>query len=133
MEDDGILKDIGGRAYLARINKAVATASNVEQYALMVSQKELRRDLIGVGGELINSAYDQSNDILSEVDKAESKIFEIAEKRISKSVVSVKALTRETLQAHGDNQRTCLKRCYWYSFLVLLIWISTLVGFKILI
>jgi len=96
MDDDGNLKDIGGRGYLASINKAVATYSNVEQYALMVTEKELRRELIGLGGDIVNSAYDQSNDVLTEVDRAESKIFEIAEKRISKSVVSVKALTKET-------------------------------------
>jgi len=96
MGDDGNLKDIGGRAYLASINKAVATSSNVEQYALMVSEKELRRELISLGGDIINSSYDQSNDVLTEVDRVESKIFEIAEKRISKSVVSVKSLTKET-------------------------------------
>ena len=92
----GNLDDIGGRAYLAKINKEVATAANVEQYSLIVLEKQLRRDLIQSSGEVINNAYDDSKDILTEIDKAESEIFRIAEKRMTKNYQGMKELTKET-------------------------------------
>ena len=90
------LKKVGGRATIAKINKEVATYSNVEQYSLIVSEKEFRRELIGFGGDIINSAYDESNDILSEVSKVESGIFKISEKRISKNYLDVRRAATQT-------------------------------------
>jgi replicative DNA helicase len=93
---NGNLEDIGGRGYLAKINKEVATAANVEQYSLIVLEKQLRRDLIQSSGEVINNAYDDSKDILTEIDKAESEIFRIAEKRMTKNYQGMRELTKET-------------------------------------
>lgn len=92
----GSLEDVGGRGYLAKINKEVATAANVEQYSLIVLEKQLRRDLIQSSGEVINNAYDDSKDILTEIDKAESEIFRIAEKRMTKNYQGMRELTKET-------------------------------------
>ncbi len=93
---NGNLESIGGRGYLAKINKEVATAANVEQYSLIVLEKQLRRDLIQSSGEVINNAYDDSKDILTEIDKAESEIFRIAEKRMTKNYQGMRELTKET-------------------------------------
>lgn len=92
----GNLEKAGGTAYIARINKDVATASNVEQYALMVLEKQLRRQLIDISGNIINNSYDESVDVLEEIDRAEAEIFRIAEKRISKSYKKMNELTHET-------------------------------------
>ena len=96
LSKSGNLESIGGRAYLAKINKEVATAASVEQYALIVLEKQLRRDLIQSSGEVINNAYDEEKDILTEIDKAESEIFRIAEKRMTKNYQGMKELTKET-------------------------------------
>lgn len=96
LRKSGNLELAGGRGYLAQINRDVATAANVEQYALIVLEKQLRRDLIQSSGEVINNAYDDSKDILTEIDKAESAIFRIAEKRMTKNYQGMKELTKET-------------------------------------
>lgn len=96
LKKSGNLDLVGGSAYLAQINREVATAANVEQYALIVLEKQLRRDLIQSSGEVINNAYDDSKDILTEIDRAESAIFRIAEKRMTKNYQGMKELTKET-------------------------------------
>ena len=99
----GNLDNVGGRGYLAKINKEVATAANVEQYSLIVLEKQLRRDLIQSSGEVINNAYDDSKDILTEIDKAESEIFRIAEKRMTKNYQGMRELTKETYRQIDPN------------------------------
>jgi len=98
----GDLESIGGRAYLAKINKEVATAASVEQYSLIVLEKQLRRDLIESSGQVINNAYDEEKDILTEIDKAESEIFRIAEKRMTKNYQGMRELTKETYKQIDD-------------------------------
>lgn len=94
----GKLDEVGGRGYLATINKAVATSVNIEQYALIVREREIRRQLIDVGGEIISSAYDMETEILNEVDIAEGKIFQIAESRMTKQAQSMPELNKQCFE-----------------------------------
>lgn len=50
----GNLDIIGGRGYLAKVNKEVQTSANIEQYALIVLEKSIRRIVIDVCGVAIN-------------------------------------------------------------------------------
>lgn len=87
-----LLEFVGGSHYIVQLQSSVPTAANVEQYARIVQEYYLRRKLIITSQAIIKSAYDDSNDALLEVDKAESMIFEIAEQRIKRSFLSMKSL-----------------------------------------
>ena len=82
LEHRNELEDAGGFAYLAELAKNTPSSANVTSYAKIVSERAITRELIGVAHEIAEVGYNpeglDSADIL---DMAESKVFEIAEKR----------------------------------------------------
>jgi replicative DNA helicase len=91
------LETIGGTYYLAEINRNTPTAANVEYHARIIQEKFLKRLLINAAGEILARTYDPSSDALEEIDAAESIVFQIAEKRVSKNYMKIKDLAHETM------------------------------------
>ncbi len=80
LEPLGQLEQAGGLAYLGALAKDTPSASNIKAYADIVRERAILRQLIGVAGEIADSAFNpngrDSRDIL---DEAERKVFHIAE------------------------------------------------------
>lgn len=103
----GQLESVGGRGYLAIINKQVATSANVEKYSLIVREREFRRQLIDIGGTIVSDAYDMEKDALQAIDLAEAEIFKMAEKRMKKEILSMPEMNRKCLEyLHEMKQRS---------------------------
>lgn len=92
----GILEAIGGTYTLLQINAGTPTAANVEHYIRIVQEHALKRQLIGAASEILARAYDSASDALDEVDRAESDIFRVAEKRLRKSYIGMNKLAKDT-------------------------------------
>lgn len=92
-----LLEFVGGTYYLTEINAKIPTAANAEYHAHIVQENYLKRELIKTAGTILMNAYDNSTDALEEIDKAESSIFAIAEKRVRKSYVDLNQLAHEAL------------------------------------
>src|SRR4029079_11868997 len=76
----GELEHDGGLAYLATLARETPTAANVRAYAELVRERSLLRQLIEAGTEIAGSVFNTEGHTARElVDKAESKVFEIAE------------------------------------------------------
>ncbi len=93
---NGDLDNAGGPYYLSKINEQTPSSAHVEHHAYIVQEKFLKRKLIQVSGEILENGYDDTKDALEEIDIAESKIFEIAEKRFRKSYTHIKKLAHDT-------------------------------------
>ena len=93
-----LLEYIGGSYYLTDILARTPTAANIEYYAVLVKEKQLKRLLISTANKVINRSYDDTSDALEEVDSAEQMIFEIGEKRFSHSYSSLKKISAEAFQ-----------------------------------
>ena len=85
----GLLDALGGKSTLTQIQASTPASANVGHYAKIVSELALLRRLITVSGEIAESAYNQPDDVTDTVDRAEAMVFEVAEKRISESLVRV--------------------------------------------
>ncbi len=85
----GLLEALGGKGTLTQIQASTPASANVGHYAKIVSELALLRRLITVSGEIAESAYNQPDDVTETVDRAEAMVFEVAEKRISESLVKV--------------------------------------------
>ena len=80
LQRTGKLEDAGSRAYLARLVRDTPGAANIRHYATIVREHAMLRQLIVVGGDIAASAYDTEGRPVAElVDKAEQRVFEIAE------------------------------------------------------
>jgi len=91
----GKLEYVGGEYYLTEINLKTPSAANIESHALIVLEKYLKRQLIETSGQILVNAYDDTNDVLDEIDRAEAAIFKLAEKRFSKSYRKIDELVHE--------------------------------------
>lgn len=91
LNEDGKLEAAGGRAYINDLVLNVVTTANIEYYAKIVQEKSIKRELINAGSEIVEMAYD--NQTTEEtLDSAEKLIFNIAQKKASSDLVSVKDL-----------------------------------------
>ncbi|MBC7784729.1 MAG: replicative DNA helicase [Burkholderiales bacterium] len=79
----GQLEDIGGTAYLAEVLNTVPSAANGMHYAAIVRDKFLLRQLISASNDAIREAYAPHDSVDLIIDKAEKRVFDIAEKKVS--------------------------------------------------
>ncbi|WP_044641401.1 replicative DNA helicase [Risungbinella massiliensis] len=80
LQDQQLIEEIGGIAYLTELSGAVPTAANVEYYAKIVEQKSLARKLIFTATEIAQSGYQSGENVRDVVDEAERKILAISQK-----------------------------------------------------
>ncbi len=80
-DDDEDLKDVGGAMYLADLAANVVSVINAHDYARTIFELHIRRQLITLGEDVVNEAYDHSleKDSTSTIETAESRLFELAE------------------------------------------------------
>ncbi len=98
LKEKGQLEDIGGRSYLASLVNAVPTASHVNNYAKIVQQKRVLRELISAGHEIGELAFQEDKDVDELLDDAEKRIFNIAQGSLTQGFSIVKDSLEETWQ-----------------------------------
>lgn len=103
------LDSVGGTYYLSEINRLTPTYAHVENHARLMQEYYFKRCLIDVAEDILENCYDSTSDALEEIDRAESKIFSVAEKRISKNYQSMNSLASDTykfIERMMSNQQT---------------------------
>ncbi len=93
---EGVLDELGGSEYLTALIGEVPTAAHVTRYAKIVAEKSLLRKLVSAGMEIAAAAYDNPADVRATVDDAEEKIFQIAQRRISRDFVQIGPVMEHT-------------------------------------
>jgi replicative DNA helicase len=74
------LEQAGGLAYLGSLARDTPTAANVRAYADIVRERSILRALVTAGTEIASAVFNNDGETARElVDKAEQKVFEIAE------------------------------------------------------
>lgn len=86
----GTYDEAGGREYLKLVAEAVPTAANAKDYASIIRDKAVLRQLIGAGEEIAEAAYAGDEEADTLVEFAETKVFRIAEGRENKTFVHIK-------------------------------------------
>ena len=88
----GLLDDIGGATYLLELQAATPAISNAGRYGAIVQDTAILRRLITVASEIAELGYDEPDDVAKALDMAETKVFEIAERRVVDSTKPVSEL-----------------------------------------
>ena len=84
------LEEIGGNSYLTELVNSVPTARHVINYAKIVQRKRILRDLIDASYDIELLGHDESEDVAVILDKAENRIFSIAQRNITQNFVAIK-------------------------------------------
>jgi len=104
----GVFDAIGGPATLVALQANTPATSNAAHYARIVEEHALLRRLISVSGEISEAAFDLPEDVVKTVDWAETRVFEVAQRRVTDSLASIHDLLDanldhlEVLYTRGD-------------------------------
>jgi replicative DNA helicase len=109
MEDDEGLKELGGPAYLARLAGAAISAFAVRDYAQMIYDLAVRRDLIQLGRDISAKAaqVDVKSEPREQIVEAEQQLYKLAEQGQTESGFQsfLKAVTDAVNVANAAYQR----------------------------
>jgi len=83
LADHELLARIGGRNKLATLVDRTVSAVNIDTLAELVMEKYCRRQLASAASEIYHLAHDQNDEIVKQLETAESKILEINNSAIS--------------------------------------------------
>lgn len=81
----------GGRSYINDLALNVVTTANVEFYAKIIQEKEIKRALINAGSEIVSMSYD-NDDTDAVLDNAQKLIFNIAAQKDTSDLVGIQDL-----------------------------------------
>jgi replicative DNA helicase len=109
MEDDEGLKELGGPAYLVRLAGAAVSTFAVRDYAQMIYDLAVRRDLIRLGRDISDRAskVDVKSEPKEQIVEAEQALYKLAEQGQSESGFQsfLKAVTEAVNVANMAYQR----------------------------
>ena len=91
----GIYDKSGGEDYIRTLTEAVPDALNVKDYARIVKEKSILRQLIAACGEISEAAYSEQESVTSILDHAEHLIFNIAQGRDTKNFRHIREVLGE--------------------------------------
>ena len=92
-----LLDAMGGKSALLRIQALTPASANAAHYAKIVNELALLRRLIGVAGDIAEMGYDLTDDVTETLDRAEALVFEVAERRVTDSMIGISEALQETL------------------------------------
>ena len=100
----GTYDESGGREYLKLIAEAVPVASNAKDYAKIIRDKAVLRQLINAGENITESAYAGEDTAETLIEYAETQVFGIAEGRENKNFVHIRDALLEVYKKQTELQ-----------------------------
>ena len=101
-ENDEGLKELGGQEYLVKITKFSTSTKQAIDYANIVHEMHLRRELIKISEDVLSEAYD-NREVTSSgeemIQKTEKSLFDLAEKgHFNRSFLKFEKALKQTIE-----------------------------------
>jgi replicative DNA helicase len=96
LQDQSLLDKVGGQGKLTQLVDRTVSAVNVDQYAALIKDKYLRRQLIKAANEVVHGAYDTSKKLELVLDQAEQKIFSVTQDRVRQGLTATEEILAST-------------------------------------
>lgn len=92
-----LLDAIGGPALLVTLQAGTPATTSAGFYAKIIEELSLLRRLIAVAGEISENAFTSAGDVAYTIDKAESMVYEVAQRRVTDSMAKIENLLKDNL------------------------------------
>ena len=96
LRQTGELETVGSVPYLIGLADSVPTAAYAENYARIVLEKAVLRELISASGSIMQTAYDAAMPLEQILDKAEANIFELSSSKRTHAFEGMNTLVTDT-------------------------------------
>lgn len=117
LEKDNVLEDVGNVDYLVELSQMTPYAGSIAFYAKIVADKALLRNMIHAATEILQSGYQQDEDVSTIVEEAERSIMSVSENRNSTGFQAIEDVLQETFKnidqlAQNDEEITGIPTGY---------------------
>jgi replicative DNA helicase len=92
------LETVGGTGYLTALVSLVPTSANIRYHCKIVREKAMMRGLLRSVTEIASNVYDGELDVEELMDFAEKTVFDLSEKRIKASFITLKEVIKDSFQ-----------------------------------
>src|SRR3989338_7295118 len=96
LKSKGLFDQVGGAAYLADLASGVPTAANITQYARIVRDHYIKRQLISTASKVSQSAFDETEDIRKILDETEQTIFNLSQQQLRQNFMPIRDALAES-------------------------------------
>lgn len=96
LQDHDLLAKVGGQSKLAHLVDRTVSAVNIDQYAALIKNKYLRRQLIKAAGEVAELGYETAAELETILDQSEQKIFSVTQDRVQQGLVPTEDILATT-------------------------------------
>lgn len=96
LKKKGVFDKVGGAAYLAELASAVPTAANIAQYAQIIRDHFIKRQLISASAKSSQAAFDETADVRSILDEAEQAVFALSQEHLRQNFIPLKDALAES-------------------------------------
>lgn len=93
---NGVYDDAGGRSYVKLLAETVPATSNIRDYAKIVKDNSLLRQLIKVSEEISTMAYEGKDDVRHIIDRAEQLMYAISDNNFREGFKHIRELLGHT-------------------------------------
>ena len=93
----GLLDEVGGSEAMHELQNSTPAISSAGHYAKIVQDTAMLRRLIYVAGDIAELAYSEPDDVTKALDEAETKVFQVAEQRVTDSTRQLDQLLSEAM------------------------------------
>ncbi len=93
----GLLDEVGGSEAMHELQNSTPAISSAGHYAKIVQDTAMLRRLIYVASDIAELAYSEPDDVTKALDEAETKVFEVAEQRVTDSTRQLDELLSEAM------------------------------------
>jgi replicative DNA helicase len=96
LKSSQMLSKVGGSGYLTELINAVPTAAHIEQYAKIVKDNYIKRELISSAGKIVESSFDEGKKAAEVLDQAEQAVFSLSQKHLKQGFIPIKDALAES-------------------------------------
>jgi replicative DNA helicase len=105
LKTKGVLDEVGGAAYLADLASAVPTAAHIVQYAQIVRDHYIKRQLISTSSKVTQAAFDETADIRTILDETEQAVFALSQQHLRQNFMPIKDALTESFDRLDELHR----------------------------
>lgn len=96
----------GGAYYVSKLTNSVVSGANIENHIYILSELYLKREMIRIGGESINDAYDESTDAFDLIGTTDESIQKIQERVLTGLSRDITYFGLKVLEQHSHVKET---------------------------
>lgn len=95
LKANGDFDEVGGSSFLADLTSKIGAAAHVDYYVGVLVDKYIQRKLIGISIDTLKNSYDDSQPVDELLNTTQQKLFELAERNMSRDTQKISKIIAE--------------------------------------